>query len=154
MPVILPALAVAVTAGILSLFSGMQRQLMPARVVVSPSTAIQASRAAGQDTFVPRACENVQSYLAANVAGQELALQQFWDAVCDHLQNPQSKSPLVISCHGPPGVGKSLTHLVAATALYNTVPHAGLRCPGADCPGYKVPPPLWMMLYAWVCSRQ
>ena len=151
MPVILPALAVAMTtAGILSLFSGVQRQLMPARAAVLPSTATQACRAAGHDTFVPRACENVQSYLAANVAGQELALQQFGDAVCDHLQNPQSKSPLVVSCHGPPGVGKSLTHLVAATALYNTVPQAGMRCPGADCPGYKVPPSLHMTLRAWM----
>ena len=93
---------------------------------------------AGHDTFVPSACENVQSFLAANVAGQELALQQFGDAVCDHLQNAQSKSPLVISCHGPPGVGKSLTHLMAATALYNTAPRLGMRCPGTDCPGYKV----------------
>lgn len=89
--------------------------------------------------FVPTACQGLQSYLGARLVGQELALQQLTDAVCDHLADPQPRMPLVVSSHGPPGVGKSLTHLLAATALYNTAPHPGLRCPGADCPGYKVP---------------
>ena len=89
---------------------------------------------------MPNACQGLQTYLGARLVGQELALQQLADAVCDHLADPQPRMPLVVSSHGPPGVGKSLTHLLAATALYNTAPHPGLKCPGSDCPGYKVAP--------------
>lgn len=70
--------------------------------------------------------------------GQDLAVKQFSDAVCDHLANKEPLKPLVISVHGPVGVGKSLLHLLAARTLYAARPHPDMRCPGADCPGYKV----------------
>lgn len=87
---------------------------------------------------MPGACERLEPYLSANLVGQELAVRQACDAVCDHLAAPEPRKPLVLSVHGPPGVGKSLFHLLAARALYAARPHARLRCPGADCPGYKV----------------
>lgn len=70
--------------------------------------------------------------------GQNLALQQISDAVCDHVANKAPPKPLVLSIHGPPGVGKSLFHQEAARALYSTHPSPDLQCPGSDCSGYKV----------------
>ena len=70
--------------------------------------------------------------------GQNLALHQISDAVCDHLANEAPRKPLVLSVHGPPGVGKSLFHQEAARALYSTRPSPNLQCPGSDCSGYKV----------------
>lgn len=70
--------------------------------------------------------------------GQDLALRQISDAVCDHLANKAPKKPLVLSLHGPPGVGKSFFHQLAAQALYSPRPHPDLQCPGHDCAGYKV----------------
>lgn len=68
-----------------------------------------------------------------------MALRQISDAICDHLAQPEPARPLVLSLHGPPGVGKSMFHLLAAHALYNRQPERpGLRCPGLDCAGYKV----------------
>lgn len=72
------------------------------------------------------------------MVGQELALRQAADAICDHLARSEPTRPLVLSVHGPPGVGKSLFHLLAARALYNRHIHEDLRCPGFDCAGYKV----------------
>ena len=65
--------------------------------------------------------------------GQELALHQISDAVCDHLAAKERQRPLVLSLHGPPGVGKSMVHQLAAQALYNRRIH-----PDLDCAGYKV----------------
>ncbi len=45
---------------------------------------------------------------------------------------------MIVSVHGPPGVGKSLTHLLAAKALYNKNPMVAEKCPGHHCAGYKV----------------
>lgn len=68
-----------------------------------------------------------------------MALRQISDAICDHLAHPEPARPLVLSLHGPPGVGKSMFHLLAAHALYNRQPERrDLRCPGLDCAGYKV----------------
>lgn len=92
----------------------------------------------GSDTFVDRPCEDFESYLSTQLVGQPLALQQFSDAVCDHLAREVSTKPLVVSFHGPPGVGKSLLHSLAARALYNHRPEGALQCPGKDCAGYKV----------------
>lgn len=49
-----------------------------------------------------------------------------------------SSKPLIVSVHGPPGVGKSLTHMLAAKALYNSHPLSTTQCPGRSCAGYKV----------------
>jgi DNA polymerase III delta prime subunit len=88
--------------------------------------------------FAPGACERLDPYLSSKIVGQELALRQISDAVCDHLAQVEPQRPLVLSLHGPPGVGKSMFHLLAARALYNRKVHPELRCPGLDCAGYKV----------------
>lgn len=93
----------------------------------------------GNVNFAPGACDRLEPYLSARIVGQDLALRQVSDAICDHLAQPEPTRPLVLSLHGPPGVGKSMLHLLAAQALYNRDPEAGgLRCPGLDCAGYKV----------------
>ena len=71
--------------------------------------------------------------------GQELAVQQACDAICDHLAEEEPQKPLVLSAHGPPGVGKTMMHLLLARALYSKKPSAHLQCPGSQCLGYKVP---------------
>ena len=43
---------------------------------------------------------------------------QIADAICDHLRGGGNERPLVISVHGPPGVGKSFLHSVLADALF------------------------------------
>ena len=87
---------------------------------------------------MPGVCERLEPYLASQMVGQELALQQLADAVCDHVGSANPAKPLVLSAHGPPGVGKSLAHLLMARALYNPDAGAHTQCPGMDCPGYKV----------------
>jgi ATP-dependent Clp protease ATP-binding subunit ClpA len=97
--------------------------------------------AAGNMPFAPTACSNLETYLNANMVGQELAISQIAQGICDHLTTPHefSPTPLILSLHGPPGVGKSLFHKLAARALYDKDPwSADLKCPGTDCPGYKV----------------
>jgi hypothetical protein len=94
---------------------------------------------AGQGSFVPQACSNVEAYLAAEVVGQDLAIRQLTDAVCYHISREHKPAkPLIISVHGPPGVGKTLTHQLLARALYNRQPSDALECPGRHCYGYKV----------------
>ena len=83
-------------------------------------------------SFAPGACRATERSLLSEVIGQELAVQQLSDAVCEHMLKEQAQKPLVLSVHGPPGVGKSLSHRLLAQALYDT------DCPGQDCPGYKV----------------
>lgn len=87
---------------------------------------------------MPGACERLEGYLLDNIVGQDLALRQLTDAVCDHLAQPFPVRPLIVSAHGPPGVGKTLTHRLLARALYNKKPTSNLECPGRDCPPYKV----------------
>ncbi|KAG2448912.1 hypothetical protein HYH02_006260 [Chlamydomonas schloesseri] len=111
----------------------------------------------GTTRFVPEACSNVASFLPAHVVGQDLAISQLVDAVCEHLA-PDSdgsssssssggsssiraqapRKPLIISVHGPPGVGKTFTHTLLARALYNRDPAAAVDCPGEQCKGAKV----------------
>jgi len=67
-----------------------------------------------------------------------LALTQLTESVCQHIAQKQPKKPLVISVHGPPGVGKTYTHWWLARALYNQQPSLDLDCPGIHCRGYKV----------------
>ena len=92
--------------------------------------------------FDPRACERLQGGLGARVEGQDLALEQAAHAICDHLLDPAPERPLVLAAHGPPGVGKSLFHRVAAGALYGAPDAAEVAgawgCPGAGCPAYTV----------------
>eukprot|EP00878_Enallax_costatus_P027083 GHUV01029127.1.p1 GENE.GHUV01029127.1~~GHUV01029127.1.p1 ORF type:complete len:315 (+),score=79.44 GHUV01029127.1:352-1296(+) len=92
----------------------------------------------GTVKFVDNACANIESVLPREVIGQELALGQLTDVICHHLAQKNPKKPLVISVHGPPGVGKTYTHWWLARSLYNKHPSADLECPGMHCRGYKV----------------
>ncbi|GAX81277.1 hypothetical protein CEUSTIGMA_g8709.t1 [Chlamydomonas eustigma] len=94
----------------------------------------------GLDTqkFLPDSCEHVESFLFQHVVGQELALQQLVDAVCTHIHKSHPSKPLILSIHGPPGVGKTYSHTLLAKALYNRHPEQVLYCPGMDCRGAKV----------------
>lgn len=96
---------------------------------------------AGSVHFVDTGCTNLESLLQQQLVGQELALGQLTDAVCHHLSQRAPRKPLVISVHGPPGVGKTYTHLWMARALYSKAPSASLQCPGMHCRGYKVRQP-------------
>ncbi len=97
-----------------------------------------AARRAGTSTFLPGACERLESYLHKQLVGQDIAVRQLVSAVCAHIDTPEPQKPLVISVHGPPGVGKTFTHLLMARALYNRDPEAVTQCPGMGCTGYKV----------------
>lgn len=88
--------------------------------------------------FVDNACDNVEHVLPQEITGQELALTHLTEVLCQHMAQKQPLKPLVISVHGPPGVGKTYTHLWLARTLYNTHPSADLDCPGIHCRGYKV----------------
>eukprot|EP00241_Pyramimonas_parkeae_P006772 CAMPEP_0114226676 /NCGR_PEP_ID=MMETSP0058-20121206/1364_1 /TAXON_ID=36894 /ORGANISM="Pyramimonas parkeae, CCMP726" /LENGTH=323 /DNA_ID=CAMNT_0001337427 /DNA_START=271 /DNA_END=1242 /DNA_ORIENTATION=- len=59
------------------------------------------------------------------------------DAICDHLTEERPEHPLVLSLHGPPGVGKSLYHRMLAESLYN-LSDSTKACPGPGCPSYYV----------------
>lgn len=72
--------------------------------------------------FAPGASERLESYLLEAVVGQDLAIRQLADAVRDHLATPVPKKPLIVSAHGPPGVGKTLTHRLLAQVLYSDQP--------------------------------
>ncbi|KAL3137739.1 hypothetical protein ABBQ38_005003 [Trebouxia sp. C0009 RCD-2024] len=90
-----------------------------------------------QASFAPGACSSLERFLQSEIVGQQLAIHQMSDAICDHLLKAQPEKPLVLSVHGPPGVGKSLSHRLLAQAMYDA-PGDDLECPGAHCPGYKV----------------
>ena len=90
-------------------------------------------------TFDPHACSHFEPYMNEYLVGQQPAMRVLTDAICDFLDDGAStgrmgSSPLVVSLHGPPGVGKTYFHKLAARALYNTEE----RCPGRGCPAYKV----------------
>ena len=65
------------------------------------------------------ACERVRAHLAANLHGQDTAVNLLVDALCDHVASPRPNKPLVASLHGSPGIGKSYFHQLLAQALYN-----------------------------------
>lgn len=88
--------------------------------------------------FANNACHNIETVLPQQIVGQDLALTQLTESVCQHIAQKQPKKPLVISVHGPPGVGKTYTHWWLARALYNQQPALDLDCPGIHCRGYKV----------------
>jgi len=91
-------------------------------------------------TFHPAACERFEESVNHHLVGQEPAVRVLSDAICDFLVRRSGgtgeldASPLVVSLHGPPGVGKTYFHKLAARALYGV----DERCPGRGCPGYKV----------------
>ena len=90
-------------------------------------------------SFHPTACTRFEPYLNEHLVGQQPAMRVLTDAICDFLDEEANAarmdtSPLVVSLHGPPGVGKTYFHKLAARALY----HAEERCPGRGCPAYKV----------------
>ena len=106
--------------------------------------------------FDAESCKRLRLSLEKEVFGQSFASTQFTSAICDHLWDTTEErplKPLVMSIHGPPGVGKSFTHFVAAHALYNvtstlTAYHQNtntnnvntntIACPGQACSGYRV----------------
>jgi hypothetical protein len=110
----------------------------------------------GPTRFPPGACDRLEAHLAAHLVGQGLAVRQLVDAMCDHVASleardggagataagPSIPKPLVLSAHGPPGVGKTLAHALTAAALYappGTHPaDPAWACPGRACPGYRV----------------
>jgi ATP-dependent Clp protease ATP-binding subunit ClpA len=111
----------------------------------------------GDHAFHPSACRRFEPYLNEHLVGQQPSIRVLTDAICDFL-DPESAvpredgAPLVVSLHGPPGVGKTYFHKLAARALYNkdlqeSHSHSysysssgvqGRGCPGRACPGYKV----------------
>lgn len=85
---------------------------------------------------MPGACPRLEHHLGTHLAGQGPAVEVAVDAVCAHLADAHPQRPLVLSVHGPPGVGKSYFHLLAAQALYNLT-DGQYECPGYHCPAYK-----------------
>ena len=82
----------------------------------------------GRDgAFCPDACDGMRSYVPNELVGQGFALQQLTDAVCDHMAEDSPARPLVLSLHGPPGVGKTLFHRLLAQAVYNATDAATVR---------------------------
>lgn len=100
---------------------------------LAASASLLLSLVGGPAHFSPHACASVSAALPYAVVGQPAALSAIADAVCDHLaenagaaikgknnkRGEGSKKPLVLSAHGPPGVGKSAAHAVLAAALYS-----------------------------------
>lgn len=113
---------------------------------LAASASLLLSLVGGPAHFSPNACASVSAALPYVIVGQPAALAAIADAVCDHLAENAvisggagagrnkgekrggggggggrggSKKPLVLSAHGPPGVGKSAAHAVLAAALYS-----------------------------------
>lgn len=56
--------------------------------------------------------------LKNNLYGQHIAAEVVLNAITSHVTKSKSKSPLVMSFHGPNGVGKSYVSRMIAKALY------------------------------------
>ena len=104
---------------------------------VSCYPALSTLTYAGTHDFAQGACERLEPYVSSELVGQDLAVHQACDAICDHLATEEPQKPLVLSAHGPPGVGKSMMHLLLARSLYSKQPSDQLKCPGRHCLGYK-----------------
>jgi len=110
-------------------------------VLASLAAYLGVSTCGWNGAFCPDACARLERHLAAHLAGQELAAQELTLAVCDHIAPWRSPAkPLVVSLHGPVGVGKTLFHRLLAEALYNRTQADGVLCEreSAACPGYRV----------------
>ena len=79
----------------------------------------EADRATSGADAATRVAAHVRAHLAANLHGQDTAVNLLADAVCDHVASPRPNKPLVASLHGSPGIGKSYFHQLLAQALYN-----------------------------------
>lgn len=109
---------------------------------LAASASLLLSLVGGPAHFSPNACASVSAALPYAIVGQPAALAAIADAVCDHLAETVAAAvaggganskrggaggagggggtkPLVLSAHGPPGVGKSAAHAVLAAALYS-----------------------------------
>ncbi len=113
-------------------------QLVEYRLRVDCRFTKAALPCAGHEKVLEGACDQLEPFLLSQMVGQNMAIQQFSDAVCDHLSKQHPQKPLVVSAHGSPGVGKSFLPKLAAKALYNREPQLDLECPGMDCAGLKV----------------
>lgn len=137
---VLPAIAATAVITAAVSWLALPRKRLPMQMCsISRATSYTSPKLppAGHASFAPGACSIIESYLQSEVVGQELAIHQMSDAICDHLLKMHPEKPLVLSVHGPPGVGKSLSHRLLAQALYD-VPGDEVDCPGPHCPGYKV----------------
>lgn len=110
----------------------------------------------GRTHFSTTACSRFDQFMNRYLVGQEGSLNVVADAICDFLDpkvmlDGGQQRPLVLSIHGPPGVGKTYFHQLAAHVLYDTVAEDvdvngdkvfslrnGVACPGHSCPGYHV----------------
>ena len=106
----------------------------------------------GPTIFPPGACDRLEAHLGAHLVGQGLAVRQLTDAVCDHAARLEGKEglggsalppkPLVLSAHGPPGVGKTLAAALTASALFappgRDPADPAWACPGRACPAHRV----------------
>jgi ATP-dependent Clp protease ATP-binding subunit ClpA len=113
---------------------------MPAWLVAAAVAVISvvATVLKGTTYYVPGACPSVQATLKQAVFGQDLALTLLTDSICSHITNPEPSKLLVMSVHGPPGVGKTFSHHLLAKSLYHKNPAGAVHCPGRDCSGYMV----------------
>lgn len=53
-----------------------------------------------------------------NLYGQHIAKEVILSAINSHVRKSKSRKPLVMSFHGPPGVGKSYVSRMIAKAFY------------------------------------
>ena len=115
------------------------------------STLTALSSPQGPSTFPPGACDRLDAHQSTHLVGQALAVRQLADAVCDHAArleraevstSARPPKPLVLSAHGPPGVGKTLAAALTAAALFappgRDPADPAWACPGWACPGYRV----------------
>ena len=80
----------------------------------------------------------LEASLQSHLVGQEFAVAQLSALINDHLSEEQPRKPLVVSLHGPPGVGKSYFHRLLAAALYNVSGAADCEPGALNCAGYRV----------------
>lgn len=83
-------------------------------------------------------CRTLDETLQKDIVGQDWSLRILSAQICDHIESHAPTKPLVISVHGPIGVGKSMFHRQLARALYKVHPSKWEECPGSQCPAYKV----------------
>lgn len=65
-----------------------------------PTATHQLCRSQGHHRFAPGACDRLEPFLSDHIVGQELAVRQFSDAVCDLLRREGAAAPgkpLIIS---------------------------------------------------------